>query len=91
MSTVSAAEVPSGGSRVERRLEIDVVVNCCHGGPGEDGALQAALDLAGVAYTGRAAVDFATLMTDMIEEARRRPSAQWGSMGADGSALRSAA
>lgn len=36
----------------ERRLDLDVVVNCCHGGPGEDGALQGALDLAGVAYTG---------------------------------------
>lgn len=36
----------------ERRLELDVVLNCCHGGPGEDGTLQAALDLAGLAYTG---------------------------------------
>jgi D-alanine-D-alanine ligase len=27
-------------------------VVCCHGGPGEDGTLQAALDGAGVAYTG---------------------------------------
>jgi D-alanine-D-alanine ligase len=35
-----------------RPLAVDVVVNCCHGGPGEDGTLQAALDLAGVAYTG---------------------------------------
>lgn len=35
-----------------RPLELDVVVNCCHGGPGEDGSLQAALDLAGVRYTG---------------------------------------
>jgi D-alanine-D-alanine ligase len=35
-----------------RRLVLEVVVNCCHGGPGEDGTLQAALDLAGVAYTG---------------------------------------
>lgn len=35
-----------------RPLEVDVVVNCCHGGPGEDGSLQAALDLAGLAYTG---------------------------------------
>ena len=34
------------------RLEIDAALNCCHGGPGEDGALQGALDLAGVAYTG---------------------------------------
>jgi D-alanine-D-alanine ligase len=35
-----------------RALPIDVVINCCHGGPGEDGTLQAALDLAGIAYTG---------------------------------------
>ncbi len=35
-----------------RPLPIDAVVNCCHGGPGEDGTLQAALDLVGVAYTG---------------------------------------
>ena len=35
-----------------RPLPLDVVVNCCHGGPGEDGTLQAALDLAGLAYTG---------------------------------------
>jgi D-alanine-D-alanine ligase len=33
-------------------LDIDVVVNCCHGGPGEDGGLQGALDLAGIKYTG---------------------------------------
>jgi D-alanine-D-alanine ligase len=36
----------------DRPLEISAVVNCCHGGPGEDGTLQAALDLAGLAYTG---------------------------------------
>ncbi len=36
----------------ERPLDISAVVNCCHGGPGEDGTLQAALDLAGVAYSG---------------------------------------
>ena len=36
----------------KKRLDIRAVVNCCHGGPGEDGSLQAALDLAGVRYTG---------------------------------------
>ena len=42
-----------GGLRgKERTLELSAVVNCCHGGPGEDGTLQAALDLAGLAYTG---------------------------------------
>jgi len=35
-----------------RPVELDVVVVGCHGSPGEDGTLQAALDLAGVAYTG---------------------------------------
>jgi D-alanine-D-alanine ligase len=35
-----------------RRLEIDVLLNACHGGPGEDGTLQAALDLCGIPYTG---------------------------------------
>jgi D-alanine-D-alanine ligase len=39
----------------ERPLELSAVVNCCHGGPGEDGTLQAALDLAGVPYTGPSA------------------------------------
>lgn len=36
----------------ERALEIDVAVLCLHGGPGEDGTLQGALDLAGIRYTG---------------------------------------
>jgi D-alanine-D-alanine ligase len=35
-----------------RAVEALAVVNCCHGGPGEDGTLQAAFDLAGMAYTG---------------------------------------
>jgi D-alanine-D-alanine ligase len=42
----------TGGIRRSRPVDIDVVVNCCHGGPGEDGRLQSALDLAGVRYTG---------------------------------------
>jgi len=35
-----------------RPLDLSAVVNCCHGGPGEDGSVQGALDLAGIAYTG---------------------------------------
>lgn len=42
-----------GGLRQRlERLEIDAALLCCHGGPGEDGALQGVLDLAGVAYSG---------------------------------------
>jgi D-alanine-D-alanine ligase len=44
--------LPEGGLGRRRPLPIEVVVNCCHGGPGEDGTLQAAFDLAGLAYTG---------------------------------------
>ena len=33
-------------------LEFEAALVCCHGGPGEDGTLQAALDLAGVTYSG---------------------------------------
>ncbi|MDH3250167.1 MAG: hypothetical protein OEQ47_14460 [Acidimicrobiia bacterium] len=36
----------------KRPLEISVVVNCCHGGPGEDGTIQGVMDLAGYRYTG---------------------------------------
>lgn len=38
-----------------KRLDVDVFVNCCHGGAGEDGRLQGMLDLAGVTYTGPSA------------------------------------
>ncbi|MGH9029476.1 MAG: D-alanine--D-alanine ligase family protein, partial [Acidimicrobiales bacterium] len=45
-----------------RRLPVDVILNCCHGGPGEDGSLQAALDLAGLPYTGPSAAGAAVGM-----------------------------
>jgi D-alanine-D-alanine ligase len=46
--------VAEGGGLFKKAapLDISAVVNACHGGPGEDGTLQAALDLAGVRYTG---------------------------------------
>lgn len=40
------------GGPKERKVELGALVNCCHGGPGEDGTLQAALDMAGLPYTG---------------------------------------
>ncbi|MGE0309724.1 MAG: hypothetical protein AB7N61_11400 [Acidimicrobiia bacterium] len=42
----------SGRFGKARPFEAEVIINACHGGPGEDGTLQAALDLAGVRYTG---------------------------------------
>jgi D-alanine-D-alanine ligase len=43
---------PGGRLGRSRDLAVDAAVVCCHGGPGEDGTLQAALDLAGIRYTG---------------------------------------
>ncbi len=43
---------PAGRSFRTRQVPIEVAVVCCHGGPGEDGTLQAALDLAGLCHTG---------------------------------------
>jgi D-alanine-D-alanine ligase len=55
-------EAKAGVLGKERSLELDAVVVCCHGGPGEDGTLQGALDLAGVAYTGPSASGAALCM-----------------------------
>jgi D-alanine-D-alanine ligase len=41
-----------GTSSKGKALQADVIVNCCHGGPGEDGTLQGVFDLAGLRYTG---------------------------------------
>jgi D-alanine-D-alanine ligase len=43
-----------GGSAFAKAklIELDVIVNCCHGGPGEDGSLQGSFDLAHLRYTG---------------------------------------
>ena len=51
-------ELAVPGGFVERKrlrshpLDLTAVVNCCHGGPGEDGSLTALLRLAGVRVTG---------------------------------------
>jgi D-alanine-D-alanine ligase len=36
----------------DRVLDLDAAILCTHGGPGEDGTLQGALDLAGISYAG---------------------------------------
>jgi D-alanine-D-alanine ligase len=56
------------GGFVERKrvrstpLEIDVVLNCCHGGAGEDGSLSALLALAGLRVTGPSTLGSALAM-----------------------------
>ena len=46
---------PGRLGRPGKAVETGVVIVCCHGGPGEDGALQALLDLSGIAYAGPSA------------------------------------
>jgi D-alanine-D-alanine ligase len=64
---------PDGGFAGESRrlgrgrpLELSAVVICCHGGPGEDGSLQGALDLAGIRYTGPSAAGAALGMDKLV-------------------------
>lgn len=50
---VSFVAAPGGGFVVKKKpLVFEVAVIACHGGPGEDGTLQGALDLARIRYTG---------------------------------------
>ena len=48
-----------------RRLDVDTVLVCCHGGPGDDGTLQGALDLAGIRYSGPDAAGSNLLMVKL--------------------------
>ena len=43
----------NGGFYYKRKaLDIDIFINSCHGGPGEDGTLQGLLDIMNLNYTG---------------------------------------
>lgn len=71
-------EIPQGFSFQGRRLgskgsggklEVDVVLNCCHGGPGEDGSLDSMLRLAGLRATGPSGNTSALLMDKLATSA----------------------
>jgi D-alanine-D-alanine ligase len=49
-----AGWVAEGRLGKPKPLGVEAVLNACHGGPGEDGALQAAFDLAGIRSSGPA-------------------------------------
>jgi len=55
--------------RKRRPLPLDCVVVCCHGGPGEGGALQSAFDLAELRYSGPSAAGAALGMDKLATNA----------------------
>jgi D-alanine-D-alanine ligase len=71
--------------------EIDVVFLALHGGAGEDGRIQAMLDLAGLAYTGSNHIASAAAMDKDLSKrlfrARGVPTADWLMSPADASAV----
>jgi len=68
--------VPGGFSERRRRrsspLELDAVLNCCHGGPGEDGTLTGLLLLAGYHVSGPAPEVCALAMDKLATAATAR-------------------
>jgi D-alanine-D-alanine ligase len=67
---------PDGGfferGRKRRPVPLDCIVVCCHGGPGEGGVLQSALDLAQLRYTGPSAAGAALGMDKLATNAAVR-------------------
>ena len=53
-----------------RRIPIHAVINCCHGGVGEDGRLAAAFDVAGIPITSSAPQTSAELMSKIATRNR---------------------
>ncbi len=47
---------------VVRKIDVDVAVNCCHGGCGEDGSLSGLLRLANIPYVGSSVASSAVAM-----------------------------
>lgn len=68
--------VPGGFAERRRRrsvpLDLRAVLNCCHGGPGEDGSLAALLALAGLKVTGPGPAASALAMDKLATEALAR-------------------
>lgn len=56
------AEPGVGWMVKRRRLDVDTVLNCCHGGPGEDGTIQGAFDIVGIRHSGTDAAASALCM-----------------------------
>lgn len=58
--------------KLGKPVEVGVLLNCCHGGPGEDGTLQAVLDVTGIRHAGPSAIGAALGMDKLAATALAR-------------------
>jgi D-alanine-D-alanine ligase len=91
MATLRSGALTNPATAIDPR-EIDVVFLALHGGAGEDGRIQAMLDLAGLRYTGSNHIASAAAMDKDLSKRLFRaagvPTADWLMAPADGAALR---
>jgi D-alanine-D-alanine ligase len=81
LARMNAESVAETAARLPKRGECDVAFLALHGGTGEDGTIQALLDLAGVAYTGSGHLASALAMDKDLSKHLMRaydvPTADW--------------
>jgi D-alanine-D-alanine ligase len=81
LARMKAESVADTAARLPKRGEADVAFLALHGGSGEDGTIQALLDLAGVPYTGSGHLASALAMDKDLSKHMMRaydvPTADW--------------
>ena len=81
LARMKAESVADTAARLPKRGETDVAFLALHGGSGEDGTIQALLDLAGVPYTGSGHLASALAMDKDLSKHMMRaydvPTADW--------------
>jgi D-alanine-D-alanine ligase len=81
LARMNAESVADTAARLPKRGECDVAFLALHGGTGEDGTIQALLDLAGVVYTGSGHLASALAMDKDLSKHLMRaygvPTADW--------------
>jgi D-alanine-D-alanine ligase len=91
MATLRSGALTNPATAIDPR-EIDVVFLALHGGAGEDGRIQALLDLAGLSYTGSNHIASAAAMDKDLSKRLFRaagvPTADWLMAPADAESLR---
>src|SRR5687767_15186216 len=89
LARMNAESLADTAARLPKRGDCDVAFLALHGGRGEDGTIQALLDLAGVPYTGSGHLASALAMDKDLSKHLFRavgvPTPEWIMAGLDGS------